>query len=205
MATSLVSTGVQFPDSTIQTTAASASPITLISSATSTSGTTLTFTGLTTSYRYYVFSFTNLKNDNTPTSSAGYSELYIRFSNNNGSSYATSGYLTIAPGSVGTSGGGTNRVLTGLTTNNLTGSSMNGEFTLYNPALSGPQGNYQISGTSVHLMPPGYGDPFVTVSNVAGTMSGGGFVGYSAINAVQFYWESNRSFTSGNWKLFGVS
>lgn len=205
MATSLVSTGVQFPDSSIQTTAASASPITLISSATSTSGTTLTFTGLTTSYRYYIFSFTNVKNDNTPSGTTGYSELYIRFSNNNGSSYATSGYLSVALGSVGTSGGGTNRVLTGLTTNNLTGSSMNGQITLYNPALSGPQGVWQINAVSVHLAPSGYGDPFVTIANTGGTMSGGGFVGYSAINAVQFYWESNRSFTSGNWKLFGVS
>lgn len=46
MATSLVSTGVQFPDSTIQTTAATAGSMTLLGTLATTSGPTVTLSGL---------------------------------------------------------------------------------------------------------------------------------------------------------------
>lgn len=59
MAVSLVSTGVQFPDSTIQTTAAGASAVTLISTTTTTSSSTvdIAFSG---SYTHYQVICTNV-------------------------------------------------------------------------------------------------------------------------------------------------
>jgi hypothetical protein len=90
MATSLVSTGVQFPDSTIQTTAATASApsatVFISSTIVASSTASVAFTGLSNStYAYYVLEFTNLyftSNDS----------LLIQLSSDNGASYATGGY-----------------------------------------------------------------------------------------------------------------
>ena len=87
MATSLVSTGVQFPDSTIQTTAAGGGTVVFISSTTISSSTaSVAFTGLSNStYSYYILEFSNLYLTSDDT-------LTIRLSSDNGSTYLTTGY-----------------------------------------------------------------------------------------------------------------
>lgn len=92
MATSLVSTGVQFPDSSIQTTAAGASPITLITTTTASAASEVAFTGLSSTYVKYIIELTNVS------SSVNNTNLYIRTSTNNGSSYdsGASNYVWLA-------------------------------------------------------------------------------------------------------------
>lgn len=62
MPTSLVSTGVQFPDSTIQTTAASASGLTLLQTVTGTSASTIDITGFSNTYKNYRILGINIRN-----------------------------------------------------------------------------------------------------------------------------------------------
>lgn len=66
MPTSLVSTGVQFPDSTIQTTAASPAGLVLISSVTPTAATTVSF-NFSGSYDNYYISISGVKPNTTQT------------------------------------------------------------------------------------------------------------------------------------------
>jgi hypothetical protein len=88
MPTSLVSTGVQFPDSTIQTTAAGASNVVKISSTTVSSAVSAVnvTSGLSTS-TYGIF----LIHVIFPTISNG-DTIGLQVSSNGGSTYATSGY-----------------------------------------------------------------------------------------------------------------
>lgn len=87
MAVSLVSTGVQFPDSTIQTTAAGGGTVVFISSTILSSSTaSVAFTGLSNSvYAYYILQFNGVY-------MSGGDILYIHFSSDNGASYITGGY-----------------------------------------------------------------------------------------------------------------
>lgn len=62
MPTSLVSTGVQFPDSTVQTTAASASGLTLLQTVTGTSASTIDITGFSNTYKNYRILGINIRN-----------------------------------------------------------------------------------------------------------------------------------------------
>ena len=64
MATSLVSTGVQFPDSTIQTTAASAGP-TLGTPVATTSGTSITFTSIPAGAKQIILSLDRVSTNGT--------------------------------------------------------------------------------------------------------------------------------------------
>ena len=87
MATSLVSTGVQFPDSSIQTTAAGASGLTFISSQTiSSTVASMDFTsGISSTYDSYFVVFSNFQIQN-----GGRIALRLR----QGSTFVTSGYAT---------------------------------------------------------------------------------------------------------------
>lgn len=83
MAVSLVSTGVQFPDSTIQTTAAGASAMVKIQTQTFSGSSGVDFTsGLTSTYKNYMFVLTNLQLG-TPNG-----DFRMNFSSNGGSTYA---------------------------------------------------------------------------------------------------------------------
>jgi hypothetical protein len=205
--TSIVAgTGISISGATgaVTVTNSGASPMVLISSTTSTSGTSVTFTGLVTTYRYYIISFTNIKNSFTPTDSGQGKSLTVRFSNNNGSSYASSGYLTQNAIS-NTQGAGTDEIFTSFVTNNLAGASCSGLFYIWSPAAAGVPGMATWYGSHVRNAAPGYGEG--TMGNVMGStaMVQAATAGYSAVNAVQFRWDSGaQSFTSGNWKLFGV-
>lgn len=87
MAVSLVSTGVQFPDSSIQTTAASASPWVVISNTTVSSAVSQIAVTINTSL-YSVFQIFY----SFPQSSSG-QDLGFQISTNGGSSYSTGGYI----------------------------------------------------------------------------------------------------------------
>lgn len=204
MAVSLVSTGVQFPDSSIQTTAASASSMTLISTTTSTSGSTVTFTGMTSAYRSYMISVTNLRISYTPVGTGGVRGINMRLSNTNGSSYATTGYLYCDGTTFNISGSGSAQADTNFASNNLTGSNVNAEIIIYNPGVA-VSGTWMIYGVTTYSAPPGYGNSETRKILTAGAMVTAGGAGYSSINAVQFYPDGAYTFTSGTWKLYGVA
>ena len=83
MAVSLVSTGVQFPDSTIQTTAASASPVTLVQSINFSGQSTFSFAlDFATYPGGYELIWCNVAGSNNGAASV------IEYSTNNGSSYS---------------------------------------------------------------------------------------------------------------------
>lgn len=98
MAVSLVSTGVQFPDSSIQTTAASAGTSTLISTTSMAGASTLNLTGFTTSYRQYVLAITGLY------ATSRTFNLSMRLYNN-GSLITSSAYNTFLSAYPGSPGG----------------------------------------------------------------------------------------------------
>lgn len=83
MAVSLVSTGVQFPDSSIQTTAAGSSAMVRIQSQTFSGASTVDFTtGINSSYKNYVFYF-----DQVFCSTTSNATFLMYFSNDGGSTY----------------------------------------------------------------------------------------------------------------------
>lgn len=91
MAVSLVSTGVQFPDSTIQTTAAGASAFTLVATKTANgSSSSLSWTGLSGSNQYF-FVLNNLLFSASDT-------LVVTFGTGSGPTYISSGYSYLASG-----------------------------------------------------------------------------------------------------------
>lgn len=75
MAVSLVSTGIQFPDSTIQTTAAGGSAMVFITSATASNSSTLDIENAMTAYGMYVIIATGLNMSNT-----GYLQAQLKIS-----------------------------------------------------------------------------------------------------------------------------
>jgi hypothetical protein len=84
MATSLVSTGVQFPDNSIQTTAAGASALVLISTLTASGASNVAWTGLAT-YDTYLLLFKNVTMSN--------SYVTYQVGTGGGPTYITSGYV----------------------------------------------------------------------------------------------------------------
>lgn len=206
MAVSLVSTGIQFPDSTIQTTAASAgTPVyTLISTFSSTSGTNVIFTGLSSSYRAIIFSFTALKNDYPSTNAGAARQLGFVLSNNNGSSYANTGYL-YGNNTANFQGSGQATVLTPFYASARAGSAASGQVILWNPAASGVAATFNYSGSYTYSTAPGYGESQAGVVNGGGGMVVAAGAGLSAVNAINFFWDQNQTFTAGTWKLIGLS
>jgi hypothetical protein len=85
MATSLINTGVQFPDSTVQTTAVT--PINLASAVATTSGTSIDFTGIPAGVKRITLGVAGLSTNGT-------SELLIQIGSSAG--VKTSGYLGLA-------------------------------------------------------------------------------------------------------------
>lgn len=194
MAVSLVSTGVQFPDSSIQTTAASASPMVFISSTIVTSSTaSVSFTGLSNStYAYYIIEFSNVFST---------SEDVMRavFSDDNGATYYTSGYnyLSVYGGSgVGQiySTNGNPPIVAGYPQNFGTSiqNSSSGLIQLHNVGVSG--GGGMITYTT------GSKNNSQTPSTQIGN---GGFFGNTTYNAVRLA-PSSASFSGGNFYLYGV-
>ena len=87
MAVTLGSTGVTFPDASIQTTAAGASALVYISQAVASNSATVSFTGLT-AYDNYMVIFSKI----APSSTDEANNFLMYTSTNNGSSYATTSY-----------------------------------------------------------------------------------------------------------------
>lgn len=217
MAVSLVSTGVQFPDSSIQTTAATAGSMTLISTATSTSGTTVSFTGLTTTYKKYQIVYNGLRNS-ASASGATYARLGLRFSTNNGSSYiSTSNYsysvsyfdnTPFSPGINVAPTFGDDRIDLYSQANITSGSFTSGTVTLYNPALNPSFPTVKFESTYIWIPQSGYGNP-----RSGGALAGAGWnyangahpFTTTGVNAVQFSWYGGETFTAGTWALYGVN
>ena len=217
MPTSLVSTGVQFPDSTIQTTAASASTVTLVSTATSTSGTTVSFTGLSTTYKKYQVVYNGVR-CNASASFATSARLGLRFSTDNGSSYLSAARYSYAvsyfdnkptsPGINVASTFGDDRIDLYSQSNITSGSFTSGSVTIYNPALNPSYPTVKFESTYIWIPQSGYGDP-----RSGGALAGAGWnyangahpFTTTGVNAVQFSWFGGESFTAGTWALYGLS
>ena len=214
MPTSLVSTGVQFPDSTIQTTAAGASTMTLVATATSTSGTTLTFTGLTSSYKKYIIYFNNVRNNLDTTGQAISTGLLMEMSTNNGTYYLGGGYFQAfaeasgrsnTPAAATTNASAQNAWNLRAYANSKTTSFCSGEIIVYNPSVN-PSFPI-ISCMTAYAWTPenGYGEQ--RFGGMLSCIGGNNTSTYSTtgINAVRFSWESGASFTAGNWSVYGTA
>ena len=192
MATSLVSTGVQFPDSTIQTTAASASAVTLISTTNASAATTVDIP-ITGSYSTYKLVISNVR----PSSQA-----FVRFK------YTTNNFSTVNGFNVGSGFGfafgyGTvnwnanNQLHNGVILPSNT--SVGFELTLYGFNSSSLRKTI-FNTTSGMTNVGGYSYPEVSYSTT---------VGYDdtvAFNGLRFYmYYSGTITTTGTFKLYGYS
>jgi hypothetical protein len=201
MAVSLISTGIQFPDSTIQTTAAGGgSGLTYISQVVASSSSTVSFTGLT-AYDNYMVVFSKV----IPSGSSV--NLYMRTSVNNGSSYASTSYrwsITYTQsgnGSIGTrysSSSSPDADFIRLSGNNMDVGSgypcrISGSYTLNVKDAS--SNNFNIYGVGSMIDENG---------NTTNPVVGGTRTETSATNAVQFYFSSG-SITSGTFRLYGIA
>jgi len=203
MAVSLVSTGIQFPDASIQTTAAGASVLTLISTTTSTSGTSVSFTGLTSSYRAYEIVFNKVQSNYNSALGSDGRYLQVQFSNNNGSSYISTGYLNMTTMSASSGSGQTSIFLGNSKTNSFSPSNENGVFTLYNPATATIAPTYSFYAVSQWPADAGYGNSNAGYDNGAGAIAS--IPPSTTINAIRFVFNSGASFIAGTWKLYGVT
>lgn len=106
MPTSLVSTGVQFPDSTIQTTAASASSFTFLNTTTVTSTTQIVdiTTPFTSSYKHFLIVGTNISRSGPTTNTTVNLQIYRGGSLVTGTYAFDSIYTYATRGSYGTGG-----------------------------------------------------------------------------------------------------
>lgn len=198
MATSLVSTGVQFPDSTIQTTAAGASGLTLLSTVTASSSSTVNIeTGIGSSYDFYLITVTNVTTD---------ANGIFRGRMKLGGSYRTDGYYAMSNG--GYAGGSGNLAVNQnsadsfqLALSNIssvTNSTLSGEFWFSNPTSTSVLklanwvfGGYNYDGGSYHT--------------IQGTGGNGNYTGSSAVlTGIQFSFTSGTVVT-GTFRLYGFA
>lgn len=196
MAVSLVSTGVQFPDSTIQTTAAGASGLTLISTTTasgSPSQVNIT-SGFSSTYNDYLIIFENVRLTGV-SSSGGLMRIYIGGSVKTSSDYAFQ--QVVAQSAVGI-----NRVAgidsvysfvdifdtVGIGSGQLLLTNTNATDNLYT-------GNYQFFATN----PSASGGNNFSLGSFGNSISG-------PITGIRFYWASgSATFLSGTFKLYGLA
>lgn len=192
MAVSLVSTGVQFPDSTIQTTAASASAVTLISTTNASAATTVDIP-ITGSYSTYKLVISNVR----PSSQA-----YLRFK------YTTDNFSTVNDFNVGSGFGftfgygtvnwdGNNQLHQGEIQSSNT--SMGFELTLYGFNSSSLRKTLFNNASGITTI-GGYSRPLVAFSSAVGYDS------TIAFNGLRFYmYYSGTITTTGTFKLYGYS
>lgn len=194
MATSLVSTGVQFPDSTIQTTAAGASALKLLSTVTASSSSTVELeTGIGSTYDFYLITVSNVTTD-----ANGIFKARLKVDG----SYNTSAYYGSANG--GYSGGGNYALAMGgdpaLYTaisyiSSTSGSTLSGEFWFSNPTSTSvyKTTNWVFSGLDA------------TSPSAWTTQGAGGYMGStSALTGVRFYFTTG-SIVTGTFRLYGFS
>ncbi len=190
MATSLVSTGVQFPDSTIQTTAAGASGLTLLSTVTASGASQADFTGLSsTAYMYYQLIGKNILPSTQMT-------LELLVSTNNGSSFVTTGYSNYF-GGFGTASydGGRQLSAAVIAIAGIHNTSWRGNIVIN--LFPNASGGY----FSMNALNFGTADYFSTITG--GITGGGNNASTTAVNAVRLR-PSTGTF-SGTFKLYGVA
>lgn len=193
MAVSLISTGVQFPDNSIQTTAAGASAMVLAATATASNSSAIVFNNLSNSYRAYMLEY-----DSVYLSSAN-QNLLMTISTNNGSSYLTANYARALVRNAGTLSGnysGNDSVfyigtLAGFSgTSTTTGS---GIIYIFAPNTSGIYSQYYMETATF--------DNSNNFEMVAGSMGNNGTT--SAVNAVRLT-SSSGNIAAGNFRLYGL-
>jgi hypothetical protein len=198
MAVSLVSTGVQFPDSTIQTTAATASSppgLVLVSAVTPTVSSTIAFT-FSSSYDNYFLVLDNI------VSATGSPSLAVQVAV--GGTLQTTGYWTggnFAQVDPGTANYSANRGAWNLTTSPV--DSVNANRNMF--GIYWFQ-NVNATGTSVKNM---FGQSVVyysgpTGANFYGSLNGGAYENSSALSGMTLYWSGGQNFAArGTAKLYG--
>ena len=193
MAVSLISTGVQFPDNSIQTTAAGASAMVLAATATASSSSEIVFNNLSSSYRAYMLEYDSLY------LSTANQNLLMTISTNNGSSYLTANYQRALVRNAGT----------------LSGNYSSGDSIFYIGSLGGYSGTATNTGSGIiYMFAPNTSGQYsqyymetVTFDNsntlemLAGSMLNSGST--SAVNAVRLK-SSSGNIAAGNFRLYGL-
>lgn len=212
MAVSLVSTGVQFPDSTIQTTASIAA-MTLVQTISPTSGTTVTITGLTATYKQYLIQILNLKTDSSSAFTDSTS-LQLVMSQNGGSSYYSTRYsygatVLSAGENVGTgSSGGQGNISSWPIDSKVSSratSQLSGEVIVYSPGTTSTVPVVTWNIVSTWAPQPGYGASSTINAMGMGMNYAFGYNTANSLNALQFSWANGSNFTGGTFKVYGIS
>jgi hypothetical protein len=198
MAVGLVSTGIQFPDSTIQTTAAGGgSGLTYISQVVASGSATVSFTGLT-AYDNYMVIFSKVFPDTTSTT-----YFTMLTSTNNGSSYATTSYKysviygNQTNGSISGRSSGDNNTYINLSADNL-------DADVPSSQVSGQIVLNLKNGTSYDFFAWGsFGEINDNPAFLGGTFSSNR-TETSATNAVRFKFVSGN-IASGTFRLYGIA
>lgn len=193
MAVSLISTGVQFPDNSIQTTAAGASAMVLAATATASSSSEIVFNNLSTTYRAYLVEYDQvyLASNNQ--------NLLMQISTDNGSSYISSNYQ---------------RVGFYMTTSTVQGNVETAASFLYIGSLGGWSNSSSRRGAGQVMMfaPNTGGSPqLFTHTSVTLNASGNNEItqmvmqnsSTSAVNAIKFF-SSSGNIAAGNFRLYGL-
>lgn len=196
MAVSLVSTGIQFPDSTIQTTAASASSMVKIQTQTFSGASSVTFSsGITSTYKSYLLIFTNIYS-----TTASNASLSFDISADGGSTWLTnwaSGWASLnttnAPNFYNSWSASRNSAWMADQWSNSSSSTLSGQLLIANPTGTGSY--KQVSGYFV--MNSGSGEPspsFATANNKNAVSS--------VINAFRVYGSGT---ITGTLSLYGIT
>jgi hypothetical protein len=190
MPTSLISTGVQFPDNSIQTTAAGAAALTFISSTTASSSATVSFTGLAT-YDQFIIALSDVK-------LASGNTFRLLFSTDNGATYLSTSYFFSTTGAITNAGNVNNggasaaQILLNSAQPISATNSISGNVNLFGlPSASvRPMGTSQLCS---------FDSGNTTISNTAF-----GHATAQTINAVRFQ-ANTGNIASGTFRLYGVS
>ena len=170
----------------------SAGAVTLITNTAASGASSVSFTGLSTSYKYYYIEIDNVSCTTT------YDQIFIRVSNNNGSSYATTNYNYAGNEYLSTASAyQTVRSNGVVSTINLICDYGYGlhYFGILNIFGAGSTTNMFIQSFTI--------SPDYTSTNVCSLSLYSSNSSLTGVNAIQLYCGS--SFTAGNFRLYGVS
>ena len=194
MAVSLISTGVQFPDATIQTTAAGASGLVYVSQVVASNSSTVDFTGLT-AYDNYLVIFSKVFPD-TPS----IINFYMRTSTNNGSTYASTNYkwtLDLGNAVINQTTGVADATNIWLSPDNMNASVPSSQ-------ISGQVTLNLKNGTSYDFFAWGQSTEINDNPNFRIAASYSYRAETSATNAIRFRFSSGN-ITSGTFRLYGIA